>query len=128
MLELKRICRRGELVELAERYVEECNRISTDCGAEKRRTRKFPNVAGFARSFGVGISAFKLIEEGWTDQYSAMLAVFEDEALNSEKNATVLNTYIKERLHFGEKKEGGASVPFGDVKLIFEHDIGEDGR
>lgn len=56
-----------------------------------------------------------------------MLALFEDEALNSDKNATVLNTYIKERLKFGEKKEGGAALPVGDIKVIFEHDIAEDG-
>ena len=76
---------------------------------------------------GVGVSSFKLVDEEWHDQYSAMLALFEDEALNSDKNATVLNTYIKERLNFGEKKEGGASMHMGDVKLVFEHDIGEDG-
>lgn len=56
-----------------------------------------------------------------------MLAIFEDEALNSDKNATILNAYIKERLNFGEKKEGSAALPVGDVQLVFEHDIGEDG-
>jgi len=56
-----------------------------------------------------------------------MLALFEDEALNSDKNATILNAYIKERLEFGEKKEGGATLPVGDVRLVFEHDVTEDG-
>ena len=56
-----------------------------------------------------------------------MLALFEDEALNSDRNATVLNAYIKERLNFGEKKEGGATLPVGNVQLVFEHDLKEDG-
>ena len=56
-----------------------------------------------------------------------MLALFEDEALNSDKNATVLNTYIKERLKFGDKKECSSTLPMGDIKVVFEHDIAEDG-
>lgn len=93
----------------------------------RRTARRFPNIAGFARILGVGVSAFRIVEENWPEQYSAMLALFEDEALNSDKNATVLNTYIKERLKFGEKKEGGALLPVGDLKVVFEHDIAEDG-
>lgn len=73
------------------------------------------------------MSSIRNIESRWPNQYSALLAIFEDEALNSDKNATIVNTYIKERLNFGEKKEGGAALPFGDVKLVFEHDISEDG-
>ena len=88
---------------------------------------KFPNMAGFARSLGVGVSSIKNIEVKWPEQYSALIAIFEDEALNSDKNATILNAYIKERLNFGEKKEGGATLPVGDVQLVFEHNIEEDG-
>jgi len=69
----------------------------------------------------------KQLKEAWPEQYGAMLALFEDEALNSDKNATILNAYIKERLEFGEKKEGGATLPVGDVRLVFEHDVTEDG-
>lgn len=76
----------------------------------------------------MGVSNIKNIESKWPELYGALLALFEDEALNSDKNATVLNAYIKERLNFGEKKEGGATLPVGDVRLVFEHDIGEDGR
>ena len=89
--------------------------------------RRFPNIAGFARTLGIGVGDFIIVEKEWPDQYGAMLALFEDEALNSDKNATLLNSYIKERLKFGEKKEGGASLPVGDIKVIFEHDIAEDG-
>ena len=93
----------------------------------KKSSEKFPNIAGFARSLGVGVSHIKNIEAKWPEAYNALLAIFEDEALNSDKKATILNAYIKERLNFGEKKEGGATLPVGDVRLVFEHDIEEDG-
>ena len=96
-------------------------------GGRSKSVERFPNVAGFARRLGVGVSSIKSIENKWPEQYGALLAIFEDEALNSEKNATILNAYIKERLNFGEKKEGSAILPRGDVQLVFEHDIEEDG-
>lgn len=113
-----------------EEYVKECKYRGSEIegkGSRGKSFEKFPNIAGFARTLGVGVSSIKSIESRWPELYSAMLAIFEDEALNSDKNATILNTYIKERLNFGEKKEGGATLPVGDVQLVFEHDIGEDG-
>lgn len=89
---------------------------------------RFPNIAGFARTLGVGVSTLKKIQGRWPELYGALLALFEDEALNSDRSVTILNAYIKERLDFGEKKEGGATLPVGDVRLIFEHDIEEDGK
>jgi hypothetical protein len=88
---------------------------------------RFPNIAGFARTLGVGVSTLKKIEGRWPELYGTLLALFEDEALNSDRSATVLNAYIKERLNFGEKREGGATLPVGDIRVVFEHDIGEDG-
>ena len=126
MTELKGICRRGELIPLAEKYISSCLSNESAC-TDKKGAKRFPNVAGFARMLGIGVADFRIIEESWSDQYGAMMALFEDEALNSDKNATVLNTYIKERLKFGEKKEVGATLPVGDIKVIFEHDIEEDG-
>lgn len=96
-------------------------------GGRSKSFDRFPNIAGFARFLGVGVSNIKNIESKSPEQYGALLAIFEDEALNSDKNATILNTYIKERLNFGEKKEGSATLPMGDFQLVFEHDIVEDG-
>ena len=131
VVELKKIWTRGELIPLAEEYIRNC-KLSGDIearGSGKGRSQeRFPNIAGFARTLGVGVSNIKNIESKWPELYGALLALFEDEALNSDKNATVLNAYIKERLNFGEKKEGGATLPVGDVRLVFDHDIGEDGR
>lgn len=76
---------------------------------------------------GVGVADIKKIESRWPEQYRVLLALFEDEALNSDKSATLINLYIKERLEFGEKKEGGATLPMGDLKVVFEHDAQGDG-
>ncbi len=77
---------------------------------------------------GIGVSTLKKLESRFPDQYGAMLALFEDEALNSAQSASILSAYMKEHLGFGEKKEGGAILPVGDIKLVFEHDISEDGK
>ena len=122
---MKGICRRGELVSLAEEYISSC--ISEGISSDKKAAKRFPNIAGFARILGIGVLDFHLVEQNWPEQYGAMLALFEDEALNSDKNATVLNTYIKERLKFGDKKECSSTLPVGDIKVVFEHDVSEDG-
>ena len=127
---MKRICAKGELISRAEEYVKSCK--STEGSNDGMRARqksveRFPNIAGFARTLGVSVATLKKVESKWPELYGAMLALFEDEALNSDRSATILNTYIKERLNFGEKKEGGATLPVGDVQLVFEHDIEEDG-
>ena len=109
---------------VAEEYVESCKRESSGT----KNGERFPNIAGFARSLGVGLDTLKKVESRYSDQYSAIMALFEDEALNSVKSPTILSAYLKERLDFGEKKEGGALVNAGDIKLIFEHDISEDGQ
>lgn len=112
------------MLSLAEDYVKDCEaRESSD----KRGKPRFPNLAGFCRRLKVGTAAMKLIEEEYPDQFGALLSLFEDEALNSAQSATILSAYMKEHLGFGEKKEGGASFPVGDVKLVFEHDAFEDG-
>ena len=125
-MELKRICRRCELIPLAEEYVRSCRESESRNG--KKSYERFPNIAGFARTLGVGVSTLKKIRNLFPDQYGAMLALFEDEALNSTQSASILSAYMKEHLGFGEKKEGGAILGVGDVKLVFEHDITTDGQ
>ena len=113
---------------MAEDYIRECKDSSLSTSSGKRTTERFPNIAGFARTLGVGVSTLKKIESIWPEQYGLLLALFEDEALNSDKSAALLNVYMKEYFGFGEKKEGDAIVPMGDIKLVFEHDIEEDGK
>ena len=123
---LKRICRRGELLSLAEEYVKECELAESRGG--KKGGGRFPNLAGFCRRLGIGVSSIKLLEGEYPEQYGALLSLLEDEALNSAQSATILSAYMKEHLGFGEKKEGGATLPVGDLKIVFEHDIVEDGK
>ena len=62
------------------------------------------------------------------ESYGALCAVFEDEALNSELSPTVINAYLKQRLGYGERVcEKRASFDLPEVKLVFDHDIFEDG-
>lgn len=106
-----------------------CRACEGEERVSKRVGERFPNVAGFARSLGVGVSTLKGVVGGeFPEQYGVMLALFEDEALNSAQSASILTAYMKEHLGFGEKKEGDATVPVGDVRLVFGHDISEDGK
>ena len=104
-------------------YVELCR--SEALGKSKGR---FPNLAGFCRYLGLGIEE---LEEGFKDspeEYGALCAVFEDEALNSELSATLISAYLKQRLGYGEKQETKrSSCELPEVKLVFDHDIFEDG-
>ena len=117
------------MISLAEDYIKECKVQSAEQRAQGYKGyEKFPNLAGFARRLNVGVSTLKKIESKWPQQYGLLLALFEDEALNSDKSATILNAYMKEHFGFGEKKEGDAVLPVGDVRVLFEHDLSEDGK
>lgn len=93
----------------------------------KSKTR-FPNFAGFCRYLGVGVEALEDVFKGYPDSYGVLCAVFEDEALNSELSPTVVTAYLKQRLGYGEKQEQvTASCELPELKLVFDHDIFEDG-
>ena len=40
---------------------------------------------------------------------------------------TVVSAYLKHRLGYGEKSEAVSSADAGEIRLIFDHDISEDG-
>lgn len=67
------------------------------------------------------------VQTKYPEQYGALMALFEDEALNYVKSSTVLNTYIKERLDLGEKKEGDGTGEESGICVVFEHDMSRDG-
>ena len=94
----------------------------------KKERSRFPNLAGFCRKLKIGTAELEQISLEYPKQYGALLSLFEDEALNSTQSATILSAYMKEHLGFGEKKEGGASENGAErLKIVFEHDISEDG-
>jgi hypothetical protein len=91
----------------------------------KSKTR-FPNFAGFCRYLGVGVEALEDVFKGYPDSYGVLCAVFEDEALNSEISPTILTAYMKKWI--GYEKNQKTQVCDGQLKIIFDHDIMEDGK
>ena len=114
---------RERVIAAVPEYVELCrNEIM---GKNKSR---FPNLAGFCRYLGIGVEALEEIFKDYPQSYDVICAVFEDEALNSELSPTIINTYLKQRLGYGEKAElKQAACQLPELKLVFDHDIFEDG-
>lgn len=83
-------------------------------------------MAGFARSLGVGVADIMALRIRYEGQYGALLALLEDEALNSDKSATLIGSYCKGRLELGERLEGDAEN--AGLTVVFEHDVMSDGE
>ncbi len=111
----------GEL----EHYIESCQ--APEDGSSKKKKGKFPNLAGFCRRLGQGISWFDGLQHSHPLLYERICAVLEDEALNAELSPTVLAAYLKKRLGYGDKPEVTSETDCGQIRLVFEHDIVEDG-
>ncbi len=84
-------------------------------------------MAGFCRHLGVGVEELGRQMRERQEELGALLAIFEDEALNSGLSPTVISAYLKCRLGYGEKTEERTAVSSEGMQLIFEHDIFEDG-
>ena len=115
----------GDLARLVEEYILTCSREG-----EGKRSGRFPNLAGFCRYLGMGVEQFSLAMKERQEEYDALCAVLEDEALNSGLSATLISAYLKRHLGYGEKVDtaGKSSMELDQLKLVFEHDIYEDGE
>lgn len=122
---LTKAARRGELPRLLNAYLQSCHALNGEEG--KGRGERFPNLAGFCRSLRCGISSVEELREEYPDLYDHICAVLEDEALNSKVSPTLLSVYLKRRLGYGEPKTD-LSNSGEQLKLIFEHDVQEDGE
>lgn len=120
--------KRGNLKRLLELYLKSCQREG-DADA-KKSTATFPNLAGFCRFIGCGLAAMELLRDGNPEVYDYVCTVLEDEALRYSVSPTVMSAYLKQRLGLGEKPgdSGTKSTECGQLKLVFEHDILEDGE
>lgn len=89
----------------------------------------FPNLAGFCSFLGCGTEEFEALRAFDPAAADYLCAVFEDEALNRSPmlSPTVVSAYLKHRLGYGEKAEAVSGAEAGEVRLIFDHDISEDG-
>lgn len=76
----------------------------------------------------MGVEAFRAEMAGREAEMDTLLAMFEDEALNCELSATLVSAYLKKHLGYGEKTEAPrGSCQTEGLKLVFDHDIWEDG-
>ena len=119
---------RGRLKRLLELYLKSCQKEGESDA--KKSTASFPNLAGFCRFIGCGLGAMELLRDDNPDAYDYVCTVLEDEALRYSVSPTVMSAYLKQRLGLGEKpsEANAKSTECGQLKLVFEHDILEDGE
>ena len=124
---LRKAAESGRLNIYLNRYLEECR--TAQPGDARKPGGRFPNLAGFCRWLGCGISEIEALKLSHPDAADHLAAVMEDEALNSTAplSPTVINAYLKRRLGYADKAEAAAQAECGDLQVIFEHDITEDG-
>lgn len=90
---------------------------------------RFPNVAGFCRYLGIGTDGYAELAREYRCETGQISAAFEDEALNSDMSATLLGAYLKHRLGYdGAVCAKHDNEERGEVRIVFEHDIYEDGE
>lgn len=116
--------RQRRLLDLLEEYVAAC-RPPPEADA-KKTTGKFANLAGFCRFLGCGISYLQKLCSDVPRLYDLICTTLEDELLISSPSPSLLSYYLKKRLGYDEKEES-SSAPCGQMRLVFEHDILEDG-
>ena len=113
--------------------LEELNQSLQACRPPPDEDRKksavpFPNLAGFCRHLGWGASDMELLKKSDPELYDRICTVLEDEALNSDLSASVLTAYLKQRIWREESTAEKSTVASSDqLRLVFEHDILEDG-
>ena len=125
--EIERACEEEHLETLAEEYIAFCKSVSD---AEKKPSRKsagrFPNVAGFCRYFRIGATEYECLAQKYPAEFEKLYATLEDEALNSDVSPTILSAYMKKRL--GYDRESEREISDGQLKIVFDHNIMEDGE
>lgn len=113
----------GALLDLLSEYLRACHGNSPG-----KSVGSFPNLAGFCRFLGVGTADSDRLRNAYPDLFDRVATVLEDEALNAVLSPAVLAAYLKRRLNYGDKAdEILTDAACGEVRLVFEHDIGEDG-
>lgn len=126
-------CINGSLDVLLEEYIDFCYKnakgnegASDEKKSSKKNKNRFPNIAGFCRYLHIGNAEYEALASKYPEEFDRIRAVFEDEAFNSEVSPTLLSAYLKKRL--GYEKSEGSEIYDGQLKVVFEHDIIEDGE
>ena len=116
----------AELFEQLDQYLQSCRPPPGE--DRKKISAPFPNLAGFCRRLGWGATDMDLLKKSNPELYDRICTVLEDEALNSDLSASVLTAYLKQRIWRAEPSAEKSAVNQGDqLRLVFEHDILEDG-
>ena len=118
----------GEMKKYLHQYLRSCRPPSG--GEGKKTAGKFPNLAGFCRWLGCGVSEIETLRLTHPEAADRLIAVMEDEALNNGAGVspTLLTAYLKRRLGYAsERAEAVAQTECGEMRVVFEHDIEEDG-
>lgn len=140
---LSELCENERLDDMLQSYLELCaarkedsESVPTEENQNKKRQKargnetskaSFPNLAGFCRYLGVGTDELEQLAAEYPTEHGKILAVLEDEALNSGLSATLISAYLKKRLGYGNAailQTQGES----QMQIRFEHDIIEDGE
>lgn len=114
------------LPHLLEQYIQICQADSNQ--ALKKSQPRLANLAGFCRFLGCSVTELEKLKDTAPQLLERIRNSLEDELLNFSPSPTLLNSYLKKRLHYEEERdeqESGTSC--GKMRLIFEHDIEEDG-
>ncbi len=115
-----------KILERLEDYLESCRPPPPSDG--KKTTARLPNLAGFCRFLECGILEFDLLRGRSPALYGRISAILEDELLNFSPSPALLSTYLKKRLGYADAETNEHTEDAcGQVRLIFEHDIVEDG-
>ena len=124
---LLRAAKKKELDAILSRYLAAC----TPDDGERRSVRRLPNLAGLCRFVGCGVRAFAQLADVYPETADHLLAVLEDEVLSISPSPTLLSAYLKKRLGYADKtrdEDAETETDCGLMRLVFEHDIEEDGE
>ena len=129
---ISELCRQGVLDEQVEQYIALCHSTPTHSADESAKAKSkarsmFPNLAGFCRFLGTGLSDVSRLAADFPTDHDRLIAIFEDEALNSEVSPTLLSAYLKKRMRYTEDT-GNARAESKEVSYCFDHDIFSDGQ
>ena len=130
---VRNACRKGTLGRMLDKYLQLCHQpIGEPPHEGKKRSDKlvetsFPNLAGFCRFVHVGTDELLSLAEEFPEELDRLLAILEDEALNSAMPPALLSIYLKKRLRYERDDEADSPDGVG-INVHFEHDILRDGE
>lgn len=125
--DIEQACLEERLERLAEEYISFCkSAVEDERKSSKKTSGRFPNIAGFCRHFRIGASEYECLALKYPAEFEKLGVMFEDEALNSDVSPTILSAYMKKRL--GYDRESEREISDGQLKIVFDHNIMEDGE